>query len=147
MVVRCLFAALLLALLSVAAVGQTQDTSDPKHPPNDAKPGDGKLLAGPEPDPQGVKFKAPKTQVWRLVIDGVLGSRSWGTLETVTAILVAALGLFAMPCVLAWNYAKGSGRNAWVWLFFALVTSWFVIPIIWVTSAIADRSSRYDKVA
>src|SRR5258707_12681643 len=131
MVVRSLFAALLLVHLSVAAVGQTQDTADPKRPPNEApravpngKPGDGKLLDGPEPDPPGVKFKAPKVQLWRLVIDGFLAGRSWGTLETVTAILLAALVLFAIPGVLAWDYAKGSGRNAWVWLSITLVTSW-----------------------
>jgi heme/copper-type cytochrome/quinol oxidase subunit 4 len=50
----------------------------------------------------------------------------------VGVILAVALILFAIPVFLAWDHALGSGRSVWTWMFLALVTSWMVLPIMWL---------------
>ena len=131
----------------VPGVARSQEIPDPDHPsyevsrvtPDDpsamqSKNKDGKKEELPE------KFDAPKAQLFRLILSSVLGDpASWGLGKTVSVILLASILFFGLPVFLAADYARGSGRNVWMWSLLALFTSWLVLPITWLTP---DKSTE-----
>jgi hypothetical protein len=138
---QSMLAILFLVLASAILDAKAQEAPQPRSPPSG---GDRRAPIvdrdPPKSERRGIepmqdrKFDAPKAQLLRLIIAGVLGDpASWSLAKTVGVILTVALLLFAVPVFLAWDHARGSGRSVWTWLLIALVTSWMVLPILWLT--------------
>lgn len=126
-----------------------QDPPASKRPPYevievkpDGAAGSGETEArrtGPNP---AERFDAPKARLWRLLMRGVLDDLLSGGPVRATMVVLLLLLLFqGVPMFLAWDFAKGAGRSPRIWLSLAAIGSWFVLPVIWITSKVAHRAA------
>ena len=73
------------------------------------------------------RLEAPKAKLFWLVLRGLFDD------SPVVVALVLVLGavlLFGLPAFLAWDFAKGTRRRAWIWVGLAVVASWLVLPVL-----------------
>jgi hypothetical protein len=78
------------------------------------------------------QLHAPKAQLLRLILDGLFGGSP--VLESI-AVVLGVVVVFGLPMFLAWDFAKGAGRRKWVWVTFAALASWLVLPALWIASS------------
>jgi hypothetical protein len=82
------------------------------------------------------RFDAPKAQLARIVIRGLLDELlSRGPVQA-TLVILSLLAFFqGVPILIAWDFAKGAGRRKWVWVTSAALASWLVLPVLWIVSS------------
>jgi len=153
----------LLAIAVVVSFAGGQEPRPPQDPPASERPRytvidvrpDGAPASDGTATPQSKsisteKFEAPKAQLFRIVMRGVFDElQSRGPFRATMVVLLLLLFFQGLPLFLTWDFAKGAGRSTWIWLALAAIGSWFVLPVIWITSTVAhrtadDRSTRGD---
>ncbi len=93
-------------------------------------------------------FDAPKAQLFELIVRGLLRDLfrdSPGLAWMVVALLAAFV--FGVPAFLAWDFAKGKRRRTWAWVALALLTSWLVLPLMWIASSRAGDADSGSEGA